>query len=79
MPVTSDVEKSSLVCEYFELVTVRPEKSDPLDTLESDAAPLVLTVTVVVERGLLMASTTRPIAFLMVAISISTVSSDDCR
>ena len=77
MPVTSEVEKSSLVCEYLEDVTVRPLKSEPLETLESETLPLVFTFTVVVLRGFSMASTTRPMAFLMVAISISTDSSED--
>ena len=70
VPVISDVGKSSLVSLYFEDVTVSDVKSATV-TVDSDATPLVRRVTVVLLRGFACATITRPIAFLIVAVSTS--------
>jgi len=77
--VISEVGKSSLVSLNLLEVKVIAVKSDPLGTVESTAAPLQRTVTVVFVRGFALASSTRPVAPLIVAVSTSTVCSELCK
>ena len=67
--------KSSFVSLYLDDVIVRFEKSATVID-DNPVSPLERMVTVVLLRGLACATTTRPRAFLMVAVSHSFVCSE---
>jgi len=77
--VISLVGKSSFVSENLLEVSVMALKSVATGTVERTAEPLQVTVTVVFVRGFGCASTTRPVAPLMVAVSTSAVCSELCK